>query len=61
MPIIHVIMSNKSYISYNKVFHEILNLLDQYKLNINFKDKVVNWDFEKSLLKALGQNFKDIN
>ena len=27
MPIIHVIMSNKSYFAYNKLFQEIINLL----------------------------------
>ena len=50
MPIIHVIMPNKSFVSYYRVLQEIINLLNQYKLNINFKDKVIKYDFEKWLL-----------
>ena len=45
MPIIGVIISNKSYIVYNKVFKEIIYLFEQYKLHINSKDKVINYDF----------------
>ena len=34
MPVFHIIMSNKSFESYNKIFQEILNLLDEYKIKI---------------------------
>ena len=53
-------MSNKSYYVYNKVFQEILNLLEEYSLEVNFKDKIITCDFEKSLLKAIRINFKGI-
>ena len=45
MPIVHVIMTNKSYHSYNKVFIEIKNLLDEYKINYNFENSIINCDF----------------
>ena len=45
MPIVHVIMTNKSYHSYNKVFIEIKNLLDEYKINYNFENTIINCDF----------------
>ena len=53
-------MSNKSFESYNKIFQEILNLLDEYKIKINFKNIIINCDFEKSLINAIRNNFKEI-
>ena len=50
-------MSNKSFESYNKIFQEILNLLDEYKIKINFKNIIINCDFEKSLIKAINTEF----
>ena len=60
MPVFHIIMSNKSFESYNKIFQEILNLLDEYKIKINFKNIIINCDFEKSLINAIRNNFKEI-
>ena len=60
MPVFHIIMSNKSFESYNKIFQEILNLLEEYKIKINFKNIIINCDFEKSLINAIRNNFKEI-
>ena len=60
MPVFHIIMSNKSFESYNKIFQVILNLLDEYKIKINFKNIIINCDFEKSLINAIRNNFKEI-
>ena len=45
MPIAHMIMTNKSYHSYNKVFNETKNLIDEYKINYNFENNIINCDF----------------
>lgn len=53
-------MTKLSFESYNKMFKEILNLLDEYKIKIYFKDIIINCDFEKSLINAIRNNFKEI-
>ena len=50
-------MSNKSFLSFKKVFHEIKNLLNEYKINIKFNDYIITFDFEKSLVKAIKKEF----
>ena len=37
-PVAHIIMSNKSFLSYKKVFQDIKNLLNEYKINFKFND-----------------------
>ncbi len=50
-------MSNKSFLSYKKVFQEINNLLNEYKINIKFNDYIITFIFEKSLIKAIKEEF----
>ena len=57
IPVIHVLMSNKSYYSYINIFSDI-------KLNIFLKGLKLNWeniyfihDFEKGLVKAIKEYF----
>lgn len=45
--IVHIVMPNKSYNVYKKVFKEILNLLGEYKLRIKFKDKIITCDLKQ--------------
>lgn len=42
-------MSNKSYFSYKNIFHELNNLLEEYNIKFDLKNKIINCDFEKSL------------
>ena len=60
MPAAHIIMSNKSYYSYKKVFMEIKNLLNLYCIKYDFKDTIINCDFEKSLINSIREEFIDI-
>ena len=57
IPIIHVLMSNKSYYSYINIFSDI-------KLNVFIKNIKINWekvyfihDFEKGLVKSIEEYF----
>ena len=56
-PVAHIIMSNKSFLSYKKVFQELKNLLNEYKINIKFNDYIITCDFEKSFIKAIKEEF----
>ena len=57
IPIIHVLMSNKSYYSYINIFSDIkLNLFIK-KININWEKMYFIHDFEKGLVKAIGEYF----
>ena len=51
-------MTNKSYNSYKKIFIEIKNLFDEYKIKYNFKNTIINCDFEKSLINSIRDEFK---
>lgn len=50
-------MTNKSYISYKKIFREIRDLLRQYNIEISFNKIIFKCDFEKSLLKSIREEF----
>ena len=57
MPVAHILMTNKSYISYKKIFREIKDLLRQYNIEISFNKIIFKSDFEKSLLKSIREEF----
>ena len=59
MPIAFVLMTNKSFLVYEKVFANIILLLKNYKIEIDFKKIRILCDFEKSLLKAIKENFPE--
>lgn len=56
-PIMHVLMSNKSFISYQKILKDIKILADNYNINIDEKNIRFICDFEKSLIKAINIEF----
>lgn len=60
IPIAHIIMSNKSYYSYKKIFHDLNDLINEYNIKVNFKNIIINCDFEKSLIKAIREEFKEV-
>ena len=53
VPLIHSLMSSKSYIAYNKVFIHIKNLLTDNNIKVNFNDKTITTDYEKSMRKSI--------
>ena len=59
MPISFILMTNKSLMSYEKIFDDIISLLKTYSIDINFKNLRFLCDFEKSLLKAIKGKFKE--
>ena len=59
MPIAFVIMTNKSLLSYLKIFEDILLLLKNYKNEIDFKKIRILCDFKKSLIKAIREKFHE--
>ena len=59
-PAAHVIMTNKSYDSYKKVFKEIKYLLDQYNIKYDLKNTIINCDFEKSLINTIREEFRGV-
>jgi hypothetical protein len=60
MPIAHVLMTNKSYLSYKKIFREIKDLIKQYNIDISFDRIIFKCDFEKSLLKSIREEFEKV-
>ena len=59
MPVVHILMSSKSYYSYKKIFQDIKNILNENKIDVDFKNTIINCYFEKSLIKAIREEFKD--
>ena len=55
-PIAHIIMTNKYFLSYEKVFQEINNLLKESYL-YQIKNYVITYVFENSLFKAIKEEF----
>ena len=57
IPIIHVLMSNKSLLSYRKILNDIKILAENY--NIDWEPNNIKFvcDFEKSLIKAVNLEF----
>ena len=60
LPAAHVIMTNKSYDSYKKVFIEIKYLLVQYNIKYNLTNTIINCDFEKSLINSIREEFRGV-
>lgn len=60
MPIAHVLMTNKSYLSYKKIFREIKDLIKQYNIDISFDRIIFKCDFQKSLLKSIREEFEKV-
>lgn len=56
-PVIFVLMTSKSYLSYKKIFQEIKLILNQNKIEWNYNKIRITCDFEKSLLKAIKEEF----
>ena len=56
-PIMHVLMSNKSFISYQKILKDIKIFSDNYNINIDEKNIRFICDFEKSLIKSINTEF----
>ena len=55
-PLANIIMSNKSYEIYDKVVKEFLNFFENYKMDIEFKNKGIMTDYEHSLRTAIKNN-----
>ena len=54
-----ILMTNKSYNSYIKIFQEIKFLLENYDLPWKYNDAKFMCDFEKSLMNSLKKEFKN--
>ena len=57
IPLIHVLMTNKSYLSYKKVFGAINDILKELNLDNNFENKYFMTDFEKSLRRVIKEKY----
>ena len=53
IPLIHVLMTNKSYLSYKKVFGAINDILKELNFDNKFENKYFMTDFEKSLRRVI--------
>lgn len=60
IPVMHIPMTSKNIETYDNVFSEILFICNQLKLTLNFNNKTIMCDFEKSLRESLKKNFKGI-
>ena len=60
LPLANIIMSNKSYEIYDKVIKEFLSYFENYKIDIDFKNKGIMTDYEHSLRTAIKNNLPDI-
>ena len=58
-PVCFILMTNKSYNSYIKIFQEIKFLLENYDLPWKYNDVKFMCDFEKSLMNSLKKEFKN--
>ncbi len=52
MPVVHVLMTNKTFESYTNVFSKLIELLEDNKLNTNFDNVKFMCDFETPLSNA---------
>lgn len=52
-------MTNKSYLSYIKIFKDIKLIIDNYNINWVYSGIKFMCDFQKSLLKAIKQEFNN--
>lgn len=59
VPIANILMSNKSYEIYDKVFKDLIYLFESFQIDIEFKDKSFMTDYEKTLRIAVKNNFVD--
>ena len=60
LPIANIVLSNKSYELYEKVFKVFLHFYEMYNIDINFSEKSIMCDYEKSLRAAIKNNFDKI-
>ena len=56
VPLIHILMTSKTYTAYNHVFNAMLLLLNDNNIEYNFKKKIITTDYER----ALRTSIKDI-
>ena len=59
IPLVFVLISNKSIELYEQVFQYIKYLLDKFNINIDLKDKYIMMDFEKASKKAFNKIFPE--
>ena len=60
MPLANILMSQKSYELYDKIFREFKYLFDQFQIEIEYKNKSIMTDYERSLRNAIMNNFGGI-
>lgn len=60
LSIANIVSFNKSYELYEKVFKEFLHFFEMYNIDINFSEKSIMCDYEKSLRVAIKNNFYKI-
>ena len=60
LPIANIVLSNKLYELYEKVFKEFLHFFEMYNIDINFSEKSIMCYYEKSLRAAIKNNFEKI-
>ena len=59
IPLMYILMSNKSYQLYYCIFEYIQKLLILENIDVNFKKIIFTTDFERRLRKALIDSFPD--
>ena len=57
IPIFNILIIKKIYISYLNVLNDIKSLLSINKIKIQFENLLIMSDFEKSLVKAIANDF----
>ena len=60
LSIANIALSNKAYELYEKVFKEFFHFYEMYNIHINFSEKSIMCDYEKSLRAAIKNNFDKI-
>ena len=61
IPIMNIIMPNKSYSSYMYIFNDLKLILFLNKITVDWKKIVIVTDFEKGLIKAIEISFLNLN
>ena len=58
LPLLHVLMTSKSQQAYNHVFNSLLQLLNDFNIEVSFENKIIATDYEKSLRNSINKILK---
>lgn len=58
LPLLHALMTSKSQQAYNHVFNSLLQLLNDFNIEVTFENKIITTDCERSLRNSINKILK---